>query len=103
MRGCLQQNPGFESDCRDPDVCERCDDRGNCNDKIVDGEFCMTCSSELDPNCINNLNVSMRTQCSLAVSRMGCYLFDDGGDIIKRGCLSDIHPDEVCSLIYSCL
>ncbi|KAJ6648787.1 hypothetical protein Bhyg_04018 [Pseudolycoriella hygida] len=95
LRGCLQQNPTLESDCRDPDICESCDDRANCNDKIVDGEFCMTCDSTVDPNCVSNLNVSMRTQCNLAVTRMGCYLFDDGGEIIKRGCLSDIHPDEV--------
>lgn len=95
VRGCLQQNPNLVNDCRNQDVCEKCDDRGNCNDKIVDGEFCITCSSELDPNCIDNLNFTMRTQCDLTVSGMGCYLYDDGGSIIKRGCLNALIPEEI--------
>lgn len=99
-RGCLQQTPDIVSDCRNADICDSCDDRDNCNDQIVDGEFCMTCSSEFDPNCIDNLNVSMRTQCSLSVAGMGCYLFDDGGGIVKRGCLSDLIPEEVRNSKY---
>lgn len=78
-RGCLQQNPALESDCRNPDICDSCDSRGNCNDQIVNGEFCLTCDSQVDPNCIDNLNFTMRTQCNLTVGGMGCYLFDDGG------------------------
>lgn len=94
-RGCLQENPNLTSDCRNGDICESCDSRGNCNDKIVNGEFCITCSSETDPNCVDNLNHTMRTQCSLTVAGMGCYMYDDGGSIIKRGCLSDLIPYEV--------
>lgn len=59
------------------------------------GEFCITCDSELDRNCIDNVNFTMRTQCSLTVTGMGCYLFDDGGEIVKRGCVSDLIPEEV--------
>lgn len=95
VRGCLQQNPNLASDCLNRDICEACDSTENCNDQIVDGEFCITCDSQLDPNCIDNVNFTMRTQCSLTVAGMGCYLFDDGGDIIKRGCLSDLIPEEV--------
>ncbi|XP_037051310.1 proprotein convertase subtilisin/kexin type 5-like isoform X1 [Bradysia coprophila] len=93
-RGCLQENPNLTNDCRNGDICESCDYRGNCNDKIVNGEFCITCDSSRDPNCVDNLNHTMRTQCSLTVAGMGCYLFDDGGDIIKRGCVSDLIPEE---------
>lgn len=32
---------------------------------------------------------------SLTVRGMGCYVFDDGGSIIKRGCLSDLIQEEV--------
>lgn len=94
-RGCLQQNPNLATDCRNPDICESCDSRGNCNEDIVNGEFCITCDSTTDPNCVDNLNHTMRTQCSLTVGGMGCYLYDDGGSIIKRGCLSDLIPYEV--------
>lgn len=61
----------------------------------MDGEFCITCDSQLDPNCIDNVNISMRTQCNLAVTMIGCYLFDDGGSIVKRGCLSDLISYEI--------
>lgn len=94
VRGCLQQNPNLANDCRNRDICESCDARGNCNDRIVNGEFCITCDSQLDPNCINNVNFTMRTQCDLSVAGMGCYLFDDGGDILKRGCVTDLIPEE---------
>lgn len=83
------------SDCRNGDICDTCDHGGNCNEQIVNGEFCITCDSTTDPNCVNNLNHTMRTQCSLSVGGMGCYLFDDGGGIIKRGCLSDLITEEV--------
>ncbi len=94
-RGCLQANPTLTSDCRNGDICETCDSHGNCNDKIVNGEFCITCDSTTDPNCVDNLNFTMRTQCSLTVGGLGCYLYNDGGAIIKRGCLSDLIPEEV--------
>lgn len=94
VRGCLQQNPNLSNDCRNRDICDSCDSRGNCNEQIVNGEFCITCDSQLDPNCVDNVNFTMRTQCSLSVAGMGCYLFDDGGDIIKRGCVSDLIPEE---------
>lgn len=75
LRGCLQQNPSLETDCRDRDICEKCDESGNCNDKIVDGEFCITCDSELDPNCLENVNVSMRTQCKkVSLAKKKIYL-----------------------------
>lgn len=79
QRGCLRSNQNLGSDCDNGDICEKCRDRNDCNDKVVDGEFCITCDSECDSNCRNALNTTMRTQCTLSVAKMGCYLFNDGG------------------------
>lgn len=103
-RGCLlQQNETSAIDlverCQNTDECDKCSDESNCNKKIVDGEFCITCSSDTDPNCRANVSISMRTQCSLAVKQLGCYrLEDDGGAVVKRGCLSDVtaYEREMC-------
>ena len=81
VRGCLKQNAQAQIGCeRNNDLCERCDGP-NCNNKLIDGEFCLTCDSENDPNCVQNLNFTMRTQCKLALQQRGCYRFDDTGSI----------------------
>lgn len=95
LRGCLANSREYENDCKNEDICEKCSDKKNCNNRIIDGEFCMTCNTENDLNCRENLNITMRTQCKLAVKKMGCYRYDDGGDIIKRGCLNDITSNEI--------
>lgn len=84
-RGCIAEGDSqLVSDCGNTDVCEKCSGGMNCNNKIVDGEFCFTCDSENDANCRQNLNISMRTQCKLGVQMLGCYLFDDGGNWIRN-------------------
>lgn len=89
-RGCLREDMD-PSNCKSSDTCTRCSNGANCNQKIVDGEFCLTCSSETDPRCRDNTTISMRTQCPLAVDSLGCYRFEDnGGDLVKRGCLSNV-------------
>lgn len=97
IRGCLHDTElVVQTDClENNDFCEKCATASNCNDKIVDGEFCLTCSSEDDPNCRDKVDFQMRTQCKLSVRQRGCYRYDDGGGIIKRGCVSDIHEGEV--------
>lgn len=81
-RGCLAETVStpIQTDCqRNNDYCEKCSIASNCNNKIIDGEFCLTCNTETDPNCRANLNFTMRTQCPLSVNPRGCYLFNDGG------------------------
>ena len=79
-RGCFAQAPApIVCNNANADLCERCSDSANCNNKLIDGEFCLTCDSENDPNCVENLNFTMRTQCKLAVRQRGCYRYDDTG------------------------
>lgn len=82
VRGCLLDHQQY--DCKNSDLCDKCSSNDNCNSQIVDGEFCITCDSETDLNCRSNLNVTMRKQCSLAVKRLGCYIYDDGGKNKKQ-------------------
>lgn len=80
QRGCLSESTDHvKDDCKNGDICEKCSDGGNCNGKIVDGEFCITCNTETDLNCRTNLHLTMHTQCKLAVKPLGCYRYDDGG------------------------
>lgn len=84
IRGCVSNmNPiPIQNDCNaNNEYCEKCSSGFNCNNKIIDGEFCLTCNSENDPNCRENLNNTMRTQCPLSVNQRGCYRYDDGGNI----------------------
>lgn len=81
-RGCLQNSPRpVQDECEksNTDMCTSCSNGSNCNNRIVDGEFCLTCDSENDINCRGNLNFTMRTQCPLSVTPRGCYRFDDSG------------------------
>lgn len=85
VRGCLSDaKEQVATDCLDNDICEKCSSGENCNNKIVDGEFCFTCDSENDTNCKENVDISMRTQCKLGVEKLGCYLFYDGGISTKK-------------------
>lgn len=81
-RGCLSSATAqVKSQCngRDDGVCETCSSGTNCNNKLIDGEFCLTCTSESDPRCVANANYTMRKQCPLGAGLHGCYLFNDGG------------------------
>lgn len=98
-RGCVTQPSTpteVQTECQrsGSDFCETCTGN-NCNSLLIDGEFCLTCDSTVNPDCRDSLNHTMRTQCNLGVRRLGCYRFDDGGDIIKRGCLSHLIPEEI--------
>lgn len=104
-RGCRRQAPApVLTDCAQrPDLCERCSGP-LCNQKTVDGEFCLECDQKLDANCATNGNYTMRKQCPLAVHQRGCYLWDEGnlsqGGELKRGCVADLSDDEIgwCTL-----
>lgn len=100
-RGCLLEQKStdlidYNKDCLNKDICEVCTNGTSCNDKVVDGEFCLTCTTETDPQCHSNTTIAMRKQCPLAVNKLGCYRFEDnGGDLVKRGCLSNLTHYEV--------
>lgn len=96
-RGCLSAiGTGVPAECNasNSDLCEKCEGQ-NCNNRVVDGEFCLICDALTDPTCRSNANFTMRTQCQLAVKPRGCFLFDDGGETVKRGCISDLVEDEI--------
>lgn len=69
-RGCLAQPStptAVQTECRrtNSDFCETCTDN-NCNSLLIDSDYCLTCDSQIDPNCRNTLNSTMRQQCNLA-------------------------------------
>lgn len=98
-RGCLSDvavTPQVVESCKGQgDSCNTCTDANGCNSKVVDGEFCLQCDSTYDPDCVSNANFTMRKQCPLSPNRVGCYLFDDGGEIVKRGCVADLTSNEI--------
>lgn len=79
IRGCVSEQTidtdimKFREKCKvDNESCEICGE-DNCNRRMVDGEFCLACHSEMDPNCRLYPNNTMHTQCPLTLNPMGCY------------------------------
>lgn len=50
-----------------------------CNGKTIEDERCIFCDSQVDGNCVSNLNETMSQLCPVSAAGMGCYRFDDGG------------------------
>lgn len=98
-RGCLSDaqvtSEVIQSCQTNGDACATCSDANGCNSRVVDGEFCLECDSTIDPECATNATFTMRKQCPLSPNRVGCYLYDDGGDIVKRGCVADLLTEEI--------
>lgn len=98
-RGCLSDTSvtsAVAASCKsNSDSCDSCTDANGCNSKVVDGEFCLECNSETNPDCVSNANFTMRKQCPLSPNRVGCYLFNDGGETVKRGCVADLITEEI--------
>lgn len=63
------------------------------NDKVF-GEFqCVSCDSKEDDRCRNHPELLSRKTCELTNSidkDLGCYLFHDDFDRVRRGCVSDL-------------
>lgn len=82
-RGCVSSaNSTIQDKCTvsgNQEFCETCGNSNNCNNKLIDAEFCMTCDGASDPGCLANANFTMRKQCPLAIEMRGCFLFTDGG------------------------
>lgn len=64
--------------CEDELLCSKCVGDG-CNGKTIEDEYCVVCDSEIDSNCVSNLNETMQQICPTSATGMGCYRFDDGG------------------------
>lgn len=77
-RGCLKEVPSVEEDCKNKDLCNICNGE-NCNSEPVETETCYECDSEINTNCTELLDATMSKVCPLALAKMGCYRYDDGG------------------------
>lgn len=98
QRGCLNDLPkkamkgtNIRFDCKEyeSDICEKCSDQIDCNNRIIEVEFCLNCTSEDSYSCKSNPNPGMREKCPLNLKPLGCYLFEHRKDL-KRGCLSSL-------------
>lgn len=78
-RGCLSENENLATTCLNETLCSKCVGAG-CNGKTVEDERCIVCDSEIDSNCVSNLNETMIQVCPVSPAGMGCYRFDDGGE-----------------------
>lgn len=81
------------ADCKYDGICELCSVTNNCNNRTVETENCIVCSSN-DTECKFYPSTEMSEQCPLALKSFGCYLYQDGGLGVKRGCVSQLNRDE---------
>lgn len=100
-RGCLNNaklmysdGSKIVSDCNVGDICETCSGTRDCNDKIIQTEFCIECNSEENALCANAPNLLMRKQCAMTVKPLGCYLNEQHGRGIERGCISNLRQQD---------
>lgn len=83
-------------DCKNDEICEKCSDRDNCNNREVETENCIVCSSKGDikyesyctfyPEQLKNAS----QQCPLSLKPSGCYLWRELVDA-ERGCMSKLN------------
>lgn len=81
-RGCLSENENLATTCINEILCSKCVGSG-CNGRTIEDEQCIVCDSEVDSNCVSNLNDTMMQICPVSAAGMGCYRFDDGGEYIS--------------------
>ncbi|XP_055309662.1 uncharacterized protein LOC129573299 [Sitodiplosis mosellana] len=96
-RGCMSdliESPITEfdlvEDCKNDAICEKCSDQNNCNDREVESEDCLVCSSKDDHNCKYHPEKLNSTQCPLALKQVGCYMRENGLRLTERGCMSSL-------------
>lgn len=78
----------IREDCKDEDICRKCKDN-LCNNYPIEKEYCMHCDSKDQALCAKAPQPNMKVQCSLAVKPLGCFLYKDETQSVRRGCLSD--------------
>lgn len=93
-RGCLSEYDNLVTACQDETQCGKCATNG-CNGKTIEEEQCIVCDSQVDGNCVSNLNATMQQVCPMSAAGMGCYRFDDGGKFLvirSQYCFSPLPP-----------
>lgn len=97
-RGCyseLVEEIGFDyNDRGNRDIFEGCQNE-NCNNRKIESEYCMVCSSEManDNNkCRYNPTDDMRQKCPVRLRKLGCYLQLEKST--KRGCVSELNKED---------
>lgn len=102
-RGCISDitestNDGIGIDINDCDndaKFEACNE-DDCNDKEIERESCLVCSSETNKSCSQFPQAQgFETQCSLAVKKQGCFLRIDENSNVERGCVSHLIPRRI--------
>lgn len=107
QRGCLgdaiqSQNDkidkiDFLRDCANADICEKCSDQNNCNNKIIEAEYCTICDTKDEPKCRLAPSQLMRGRCPLTIRPFGCLLFKYDTLHVKRDCMSsDANLRQLC-------
>lgn len=80
QRQCADPDTIRSTTCQFPATCEVCEGEDNCNDlPVAATDFCYTCDSRTDPNCRDQLDESMQTQCSFSVGSKGCFREESEG------------------------
>lgn len=100
-RGCLANaSEDAIKDCSSNEAkCKTCDREDMCNNHNVT-DVCVSCSSETDENCRNNIkNVTNRVLCDLDTPSnkskpLGCYL-KIKDDVVTRGCVQDLDSKDL--------
>lgn len=99
-RGCLNDTNALitdgvdiQNDCQDEDICEKCSDN-LCNNKTIEKEFCFVCDSKNNMLCGIEPDPTMRVQCPLAVKPLGCFLYKNLSEPVRRGCLRSEPPSQ---------
>lgn len=90
-RGCMSDvvdGVDVQSDCKDSDICEKCSETNNCNNKEIQTEFCSVCNSESQKLCKGAPQPSWRERCSLSIKPFGCYINQNKTHFVERGCMS---------------
>lgn len=95
QRGCLcdaiqSQNDktDLRADCENVDVCEKCSDQNDCNNRIIETEYCTICDANDEPNCKHAPSSLMRGQCPLSIRPFGCLMLKNDTMYVKRDCMS---------------
>lgn len=105
QRGCMNDLLKIDAtetlpDCNKYTNCEKCSGTSNCNDRQIEMEYCVECSTRGEIatwGCIQFPNDAMSKRCPLNLNKMGCYLWNDIGNV-DRGCMSrlDVEQQRKC-------
>lgn len=100
-RGCLKEfatNKTFPRVSLDQDISTltlRTCSTPMCNEEDVKKEYCITCDSNDDINCRNNVTIEMQTRCPLTLTPSGCFHYvDPEKDLVRRGCVAEVDSEK---------